>query len=119
PAFGFAKRWQSRIGADAMARWREKGTARVYHYGRRREEPLSIALLDDARRYPDEPDPDTPALVFAGRHDDAVPLDAVEQVTRTRPNRELVVYDSGHELTDVLEPMWDRTRNFVRALPRS
>jgi len=34
-----------------------------------------------------------------------------------RPERrELVVFDAGHELTDVLEPMWQRTRPFLERL---
>ena len=117
PAFGFVARWEARIGPAAVARWRAAGIAPVYHYGREREEPLSIALLDDGRRHPAEPDPPVPALVFAGRHDDAVPLAAVEHFVAARPERrELVVFDSGHELTDVLEPMWQRTRPFLERL---
>ena len=114
PAFGFARRWAERVGPDAMARWRERRTAPVFHYGLGREVPLAIDLLEDAARHPDEPDPGAPALVFAGRHDDAVPLGAVERFASARPGRELVVYDSGHELTDVLDPMWTRTAAFLR-----
>ena len=52
---------------------------------------------------------------FAGRLDEAVPLDAVTAFARKRPERrELVVLESGHELTDVLEPMWARTVAFLR-----
>ena len=116
PAFGFAARWEARIGPAALARWREDGTAPVHHYGLGRDLPLAIDLLDDARRYPEEPDPTAPALVHAGRHDEAVPLAAVERFARARPGRELAVYDSGHELTDVLEPMWERTAAFLRRL---
>ncbi len=116
PAFGFAARWETRVGPAAMARWRADGALPVFHYGRGREEPLSIAFLDDARRYPDEPDPRCPALVFAGRHDDAVPLAAVERFASARAGRELVVLDAGHELVEVLEPMWERTAAFLRRM---
>jgi uncharacterized protein len=117
PAFGFVERWEARIGPAAVARWRAAGVAPVYHYGHERDEPLSIALLDDGRRHPAEPDPPVPALVFAGRHDDAVPLVAVEHFAAARAHRrELVVFDSGHELTDVLDPMWQRTRSFFERL---
>jgi uncharacterized protein len=116
PAFGFAARWEARIGAAAMARWRAAGTAPVFHYGLGHEVPLAIDILDDARRWPEEPDPAAPALVFAGRHDDAVPLAAVEHFAAARAGRDLVVLDSGHELTDVLEPMWERTLPFLRGL---
>jgi hypothetical protein len=114
PAFGFAARWEARVGAAHMARWRERGTAPVFHYGRNREEPLDVALLDDARRYPEEPDPPQPALVLHGRRDDAVPIAAAERFVARRPDRRrLVVYDAGHELTDVLEPIWTETAAFV------
>jgi uncharacterized protein len=117
PAFGFVRRWEERIGSDAVARWRRNGVAPVQHYGRERTEMLSIALLDDGRRWPEEPDPDVATLVFAGRRDDAVPLAAVERFVGARPDRrELVVFDSGHELTDVLDPMWDRTAAFLERL---
>jgi hypothetical protein len=99
-----------------VARWRAERTAPAYHYGLGREVPLSIDILDDGRRHPEEPDPCAPALVFAGRHDDAVPLASVEHFARARPGRELVVFDSGHELTDVLEPMWEQTAEFLRGL---
>jgi hypothetical protein len=116
PAFGFAERWAVRIGPDAMARWRRDGTMPVFHYGRGREEPLSIALLDDAARYPAEPDPRCPALVFAGRRDEAVPLASVEHFAAAAPGRRLLVFDAGHELTEVMEPMWRETRAFLAGL---
>ena len=84
------------------------------HYGLDREVPLSFDLMDDARRHPAEPDPRCPALVIAGRRDDAVPLPAVEHFAAARAGRELVVYDAGHELTEVLEPMWERTYAFLQ-----
>jgi pimeloyl-ACP methyl ester carboxylesterase len=116
PAFGFAQRWAERVGPAAMDRWRERRTAPVFHHGVGREVPLAIDLLEDAGRYPAEPQPAAPTLVFAGRHDDAVPLDTVERFARARPGRELVVLDSRHELTDVLEPMWERTAAFLQPL---
>lgn len=116
PAFGFVQRWEERIGPTAVARWRAVGTAPVMHYARGREEPLSIALLDDARRYPCEPEARCPTLIIAGRRDLAVPLATVEHFAVARPERELVVMDAGHELTEVLEPLWERTAAFLRQL---
>ena len=116
PAFDFATRWATRIGAATMARWRADGVMNVMHYARDREEPLAITLLDDAHRYPAEPDPTCPALVLAGRHDDAVPLAVVEHFARQRPQmRELVVYETGHDLIAALDPLTDRTVDFLRA----
>ena len=115
PAFGFAARWERSVGERAMAAWRRRGTAPVYHYGRQREEPLSIALLDEAHAWPDEPDPSCPTLVLHGRRDDAVPLAASETFVARRPDRRrLVVYDAGHELTEVLDEIWRETLAFLR-----
>ena len=116
PAFDFAARWERSVGETAKAKWRERGTAPIYHYGRDREEQLSIALLDDARTYPAEPDPSCPALVLHGRRDDAVPLAAAEAFAAHRPDvRSLVVYDAGHELTEVLEELWTESTTFLAA----
>jgi fermentation-respiration switch protein FrsA (DUF1100 family) len=98
-----------------MRRWRERGTVTVMHYGREREELLSIGLLDDAATYPAEPDPACPALVLTGSRDEAVPVAVVEHFAAGRPERELVVYDSDHQLTDVTPQMWERTRDFLAA----
>lgn len=116
PAVDFAARWERRLGAAAMARWRADGTMPVFHYGRGGEEPLAIDLLDDARNFPASPTTSCPTLVLAGRRDDAVPLADVERFAAADPQRELVVYDAGHELTEVLEPMWERTHAFLRGL---
>lgn len=116
PAFGFAERWQQRLGDDAMARWRSEGTLRVYHYGKGREEPLSVKLLDDAATYAPQPDPLCPTLAFAGSRDESVPLDAVASFAHARAGRELVVLDAGHEMTEVLDSMWHLTHGFLASL---
>ncbi|MCW5889799.1 MAG: alpha/beta fold hydrolase [bacterium] len=115
PAFGFVARWTERLGATAIARWRAAGTLSVPHYGLGRHADLGVGFLDDAARWPAEPDPAAPALVLAGRRDDAVPLPAVESFAHRRPQRRLVVYDAGHELTEVLEPMWGEIEAFLVA----
>lgn len=114
PAFDFAARWEARVGPAEMARWRARGTAPVFHYGRGREEPLSIALLDEARRWPAEPDPTCPALVLHGRRDDTVPLEAAERFVAHRPaSRRLIAYDAGHELTEVMPELWAEAARFL------
>lgn len=115
PAVGFLARWEAGLGADGVAEWRAAGSMPVWHYGLDREEPLGIGFLDDARRWPELPDPRCPTLILAGRHDDTVALADVERFARARVGRELVVYDDGHELLEVLEPMWARMTDFLRA----
>ena len=117
PAFGFAARWEARLGPRGMAQWRERGTTPVMHWGSGREAPLAFDLIADARRHPEVPDPPSPALVFAGRRDETVPLEGVAAFVARRPSaRELVVLDAGHEMTEVVEPMWERTAEFLRRI---
>ena len=117
PAFGFAARWETRLGSEGVTEWRRHGTIPVMHYGSGREEPLAFDLIADARRHPEEPDPSCPTLIFAGRRDETVPLDGVAAFAARRPaTRELVVLDAGHEMTEVVEPMWERTAAFLRRI---
>ena len=117
PAFGFANRWEARLGPEGVRQWREHGTIPVMHYGTGREEPLAFDLIADARRHAETPDPPCPALVFAGSRDETVSLAGVAAFAARRPlERELVVLDAGHEMTEVVEPMWQRTAAFLRRL---
>jgi pimeloyl-ACP methyl ester carboxylesterase len=113
PAFRFARRWAERIGADAVAAWRETGALEVFHYGENRQRSLSYALLDDASPYEDYPDFHQPALIFHGEDDDVVPVAYSEEFARTHPDARLSVLKSGHELLDVLEYMAPRVTAFL------
>jgi uncharacterized protein len=113
PAFGFAKRWAERMGAEAVERWRREGTIDVFHYGQGRNMPLGFQLLQDAQQYEDYPDVRQPCLIFHGIYDDVVPLQYSEEFAAGRPNVELRGMNSGHELTDVLDSMGERVENFL------
>lgn len=115
PAIGFVAKWEAGLGPDGVDEWRAAGTMPVWHYGLDDEAPLGIGFLDDARRWPELPDPRCSTLILAGRHDETVALADVERFASARPGRVLVVYDDGHELLDVLEPMWARIQAFLRA----
>jgi uncharacterized protein len=116
PAFGFVARWTEWLGPARIAEWRARGSLTVPHYGVGDLAELGVGFLDEAAAWPPEPDPVAPALILAGRHDDAVPLPAIEAFTRRRPQRRLVVYDSGHDLLEVLEPMFEEVRSFLVGL---
>lgn len=113
PAFGFPRRWPERLGPQTMADWERTGWLPVFHYGDRQERRVGYHLIADGRLYEDFPAVHQPCLVFHGRHDDVVRAEWSEQFAATRPNVELHIEDSGHELLDVLEPMWERTRAFL------
>jgi pimeloyl-ACP methyl ester carboxylesterase len=113
PAFRFARRWAERMGADAVAAWRNTGSIDVFHYGENRLRALSPALLDDALPFEDYPDFHQPALIFHGANDDVVPVAYSERFALAHSNAHLEVLDSGHELLNVLDYMAPRVTSFL------
>ncbi len=77
---------------------------------------LGYQIVEDAGRYEEEPEITQPALVFHGVRDEVVPVRISEDYARRHPNVELRLFDSGHELTDVLEEMWVSTLSFLDTL---
>lgn len=114
PAFGFARRWPLRLGEQTVESWRETGWLTVYHYARKAEARVHYALLEDGLRYEDFPAVTQPVLIFHGTRDEVVPASFSQDFRALHPHAELHLLDSGHELTDVLEPMWQETRRFLR-----
>lgn len=115
PAFGFNRRWPERLGSAEMERWRRDGALAIFHYGENRIRTVGYQLVDDAARYPDFPDFRQPALIFHGVHDDVVPVRYAEEFSRGRPNVELQVVDSSHDLLNVLDPVAERAVAFLAA----
>jgi len=113
PAFGFARRWPERLGAEQVAQWRNTGSMEVFHYGENRTRSLSYALLEDGAHYEDYPDFHQPALIFHGAGDDVVPARYSEEFAATHPNASLEVLDSGHELLNVLDYMAPKLERFL------
>jgi pimeloyl-ACP methyl ester carboxylesterase len=113
PAFQFPKRWRERYSPQDLEAWRRDGSIRFYHYGYKEEKSLGFGLVEDAQRYENEPEFGQPALLFHGIRDDVVPVGLSEEFAVTHPNATLHKFDSGHELTDVLEPMWKALERFL------
>jgi len=113
PAFGFARRWPQRLGEKAVAQWRAEGSMEVFHYAAGETRRVGIALLDDGEQYPDVPDVRQPALVFHGKQDDVVPYQFSLEFQALHPSAQLHLFESGHELTDVLDEMWRLTAEFL------
>lgn len=119
PAFRFAFRWAETIGDRQMAEWQCTGQLPVFHYAEGRTLPVGYALYEDGAQFEEFPDVKQPVLVFHGEHDTVVPAAYSRQFAQERPNVELHVVDSDHELLDVLEPMWDRVRLFLSTPPKA
>ena len=96
------------------SRFRERYSTPIFHYGYQREMPLGYQIVEDAANYEDEPAFLQPALVIHGTEDSVVPAALSIDYAAKHSNVTLHLIQSGHELTDVLDPLWDRVREFLR-----
>lgn len=115
PAFGFARRWASSLGAERMQQWQATDALEVFHYAASGPSPLGWGLMQDALQYEDEPRVEQPAMVWHGLRDDVVPVAASRSFVSNNPNSRLMEVDSGHELTDVAERIAEAALTFLRA----
>jgi uncharacterized protein len=113
PAYQFPTRWRARYSAEELELWRRRGTIPFFHYGFKEERGLGFQMVEDARKYEDEPAFRQPALVLHGLKDDVVPAALSKAFAERHPNVTLRLLDSGHELTDVLEDLWMETATFL------
>jgi pimeloyl-ACP methyl ester carboxylesterase len=113
PAFQFPRRWRERYSDQDWERWKREGSTPVFHYGEGRERQLGYQFVEDAAQYDDEPEFPQPALILHGVRDSVVPAEISGVYSARRPNTKLVLFESGHELTDVLEPMWLEILSFL------
>ena len=113
PAFGMAVRWTRSLGFDAMGDWQRLGYREVFHYGENRQARISYDLIADGLQYEEFPDVRCPALVIHGRRDESVDYQLSVRFCEGRSTAELVLYDSDHQLLDMLDPMWERVSSFL------
>jgi pimeloyl-ACP methyl ester carboxylesterase len=113
PAFGFLKRWPQGLGPNKMNEWRESGELEVFNYADQRMRKLKYGLIADGAKYEEYPDFHQPALIFHGINDDVVPVENSRQFAASHSAARLVEFESGHELTDVMDRMWDEARGFL------
>lgn len=113
PAFDFHRLWMAQLGPERLAAWRETGTIRVFHYAAGCELPLTYQFFEDASHFEPFPDFCQPALIFHGNHDPVVPVLYSSEFVKAHSNARVVQLDSGHELTDVLDSIWYRSRRFL------
>jgi pimeloyl-ACP methyl ester carboxylesterase len=115
PAFGFYNLWTAELGNEKLRIWRENGTISIFHYGNEKEMALAFDLMEDAARFEAFPDVRQPGLIFHGIDDPLVPISQSRSFAAGRKNIQLLEFRSGHELTNVLEDMWQATREFLLA----
>lgn len=114
PALRFPVRWQNRFTPREFAQWKLEGSRKFFHYAATAERPLGYQFVEDAVQYEDDPDFRQPALIIHGLHDDVVPVGVSRTFARRHPNVELRVIESGHELTDSLDRLWNETAMFLQ-----
>jgi uncharacterized protein len=113
PAFNLYERWTSQMTPQQLADWERDQEVPVFHYGAGREMPIGYQFIQDAKRYEPFPPFSQPALLFHGIGDTVVPIEFSVSYAGVHPNVELIRMTSGHELTDVLEPIWQETERFL------
>ena len=113
PAFGFARRWPERLGAEAVEQWRSTRSLEVFHYAEQRMRPVNYALIEDGLRYEDAPDFHQLALIFHGDRDEVVPAALSKDFAATHPNATLEVVPDGHKMLEVLEFIGPRVVAFL------
>jgi uncharacterized protein len=113
PAFDFYQLWVDELGPQRLRAWEETDALAVFHYGEGRTTPVAFEMLRDAHQFPAFPNLAQPALIFHGRADSVVPVQKSIDFAASRPNVQLTQFPSNHELTDVLDSMWDASKEFL------
>lgn len=113
PAFDFRRLWMQDLGSQRLDQWKRNRTMLVFNYAEGREMPLDIEFLEDAGTYEPFPSFSQPALIFHGNRDPIVPVEHSLRFQRRHPATRLMRLDSGHELTDVLDPIWREAQPFL------
>jgi uncharacterized protein len=116
PAFQFPRRWRERFSQEDWERWKLDGSLPFFHYASKTEQRLGFSFVEDVAKYEDEPSFPQPALILHGTLDNVVPPAVSRQFVASHPNARLVEFLSGHELTDVLDPMWRETAAFLELI---
>jgi uncharacterized protein len=113
PAFGFYQLWVDELGPERLCAWEERNALSVFHYGEGRTMPVAFEMLRDARQFAAFPNFSQPALLFHGVADSVVPLQKSVKFAAIHPNVRLIQFPSNHELTDVLDGMWNASKEFL------
>lgn len=126
PAFGFADRWASSFGPTGLDRWRRGVPLRVPDHAGGPPLAVDYGFYEDVAQVEAEWMPctaaglrrDIPLLVFHGRHDDTVDIEASRKFAAAHPRVELRELDDGHPLIDSLPVLLAEATTFVEALFR-
>jgi hypothetical protein len=113
PAFDFYQLWVQELGPQRLEEWRKNGFISVFHYRIGREAPLNYQVMEDSKQFQAFPDFPQPCLILHGLMDKVVPFEKSARFAATHANVTLIPFDSGHELTDVLDEIWKTSSTFL------
>lgn len=115
PAFGFLSHWLPSLGIKKNKLWQQEKYCLVYHYGERRELPLSYNFITDAAQYEENLlQRPIPTLILHGKQDEVIPIQASRDFARSRPWVELIELDSDHTLANVTNEIWQCISSFCQ-----
>ncbi len=113
PAFRFLERWRDRLSPAEIEQWKREGSIPMYHYGSKTEQRLGYQFFEDAAGYAAVPDFHQRALLLHGTGDTVVPCQVSCDFVLQHVHARLALFESGHELTDVLEGLWREASAFL------
>jgi pimeloyl-ACP methyl ester carboxylesterase len=117
PAFEFSQRLALNIGAEAIADWQTHGSLDFYHYGFKQVVQLQYEFFADAQTHTEKSlQRQVPILILHGLNDEVVPASVSQSFAASRPHVTLELLDSDHGLADVLEPIWQKIRQFLNII---
>jgi hypothetical protein len=111
PAFGFLDHWLPKLGQDMIQQWQKSGYLDVYHYGKGRSLLLHYQFVLDCRQYQESKlQKPIPTLIFHGRNDDVIPIQASRDYASQRPWVQLIELDSEHTLSEPMPQIWQQIK---------
>jgi pimeloyl-ACP methyl ester carboxylesterase len=113
PALQFPRRWRERYSTAELEEWKREGSVPIFHYAYAEERPLGYQLMEDSLTFEDEPEFIQPALLLHGTLDPVVPASLSQSYAARHPNVTLKLFESGHELTDALDALWEEIGMFL------
>lgn len=108
PAFQFPRRLRARYSPEDLARWKLQAAFRSSIMDARKIARWATKLWRTLELTREEPEFPQPALILHGMHDEVVPVEISRMYAARHANVALRVFESGHELTNVLEDIFGR-----------
>jgi len=114
PAFNFMAN-RNRQDQHMLAQWREQGHMNFFNYAAGGEKPVHYGLIEDVKGYDSyNINVDIPIMIYHGKHDDSVDYAQSVRFAENRPNVELHLVDSDHQLLDQTDTIFEAMVTFFK-----